>query len=302
MVATDPTPQKEALLMAQRGKPPEGYYTASTARRKLGNISDGMLRSLIQRGLIQRDVPPGRKQGFYKRETVDKLAKEIQASWHGGTLGTGTKFRQATLDDLDAIADIDERTFNASEDDPEPRQAYLQRCRETYSRWMQRNSQATFVLTNAANKVVGFISLLPLKKSTLDDLVHDRIQWTEIPNEDIELFEPQKPLHIYVIALCVDPSYKGTLKEKYGAWLISRLFNLFFTLAKQGIEIETITARNALNKPDGKRLLQGLGIPQLRSPTPSMHLFSVRVAEAGNPLLSKYYDTLMEWKKKHQED
>ncbi len=287
--------------MAQRGKPPEGYYTASIARKKLGNISDGMLRSYIEKGLIERVVPPGRKQGFYKRDAVDKLAKEIEISWYGGTSTRGTQFRQAAPTDLDAIVDIDERTFNAPEAKPEPRQVYLQECKETYSRWMQKNPQTFFVLTNAANKVVGFSSLLPLKKSTLDDLVNDRVKWSDIPNEDIELFEPENPLHVYIIALCIDPSYKGALKEEYGARIISRLFNLFASLAKQGVEIETITARNDFNHPDGKRLMQKLGMPQLRSPVPHMHLFAIRVAEAGNPLLAKYYNTLVEWKKQQKE-
>lgn len=294
--------QKEALLMAQRGKPPEGYYTASTARKKLGNISDGMLRSYIEKGLVKRVVPPGRKQGFYTRETVDKLAKEIEFSWYGGTTTTGTHFQQAALTDMDAIADIDERTFNAPDEEPEPRQAYLQQCKETYSRWLQRNPQTFFVLTNAASKVIGFASLLPLKESTLDNLIHDKIKWTGISDEDIDLFEPNKPLYLYVIALCVDPVYKGALKEEYGAKMISNLFNFVLHLAKQGVEIKTITARNAFHKPDGKRLLQKLGMSQLRSVVPSMQLFSIQVAEAGHPLLAKYQDTLVAWKKQHTEE
>lgn len=293
--------KREALPMVQRGKPPEGYYTASTARKKLGNISDGMLRTYIQKGLIERTVPPGRTQGFYKRETVDKLARELESNWYGGTKVARTHFRQATPADIEAIADIDERTFNAPEQEPEPRKVYLQWDRETYLRWMQRNPQTFFVLTNATDKVVGFASLLPLKKNTLDRLVRDEIKWTDILDGDIDIFEPGKPIHLYVVALCVDPVYKDAIKEGYGAKMISGLFHFFLDLAKQGIEISTITARNALDKPDGKRLLQKLGMPQLRSPVAHMHLFSMRVADAGHPLLARYYDALLNWKIEHKE-
>ncbi len=292
------TTLKEALLMAKRGKPPEGYYTASTARKKLGNISDGMLRTYIQKGLIERTVPPGRKQGFYRREAVDKLAREFSPLPHG-TGSTRTHFRQATPTDIEAAADIDERTFNTDEE--EPRKIYLQQATETYLRWAQRNPQTLFVLSNATDKVVGFLSLLPLKKSTLDRLLRDEIKWTDIPNEDIDLFEPGKPLDIYVMTLCIDPAYKGSIKEGYGARMISGLFNFFMDLAKQGIEIGTITARNDLDKPDGKRLLQKLGMPQLRSPVAHAHLFSVRVADAGHPLLTRYYDTLIQWRQEQKE-
>src|ERR1700687_166034 len=90
--------QREALQMAKRGMPPEGYYTASTTRKKLGNISDGMLRSYIQRGLIRRNIPPGRKQGFYKREDVDKLARTLD-DFLINTNKPDTEFQQATIED-----------------------------------------------------------------------------------------------------------------------------------------------------------------------------------------------------------
>ena len=292
---------KEALSpMVQRGRPPVGYLTASTTRRKLGNISDGMLRSYIQRGLIERVVPAGRKQGFYKREDVEKLARELEFSWQEDTKVARSRFRQATAADIDAIADIDERIFNATEDEPEPRKTYLQWDRDTYLRWMRRNPQTFFVLTSVANKVLGFASLLPLRKETMDRFVRDEIRWMDIPDEDIDLFEPGKPLHLYVIALCIDPAYPRKVKEGYGARLISGVFDFFLGLAKCGVEIETITARNELNHPDGKHLSQKLGLPQLRSPVKRMHLFSIRVADSGYPLLVQYYDTLTRWKEEHQ--
>lgn len=294
------TTVKEALLpMVQRGKPPVGYLTASATRKKLGNISDGMLRSYLVKGLIERVVPPGRKQGFYKREDVEKLAREIEFPRQEDTRAARTYFRQATEADIEAIADIDERIFNATEEEPEPRKVYLEWDRKTYLRWMRRNPQTFFVLTNAADKVVGFASLLPLKRSTMDRFLRDEVRWMDIADEDIDLFEPGKPLHLYIIALCVDPAYKRKIKEGYGARLISGVFDFFLDLARHGVEIETITARNELNHPDGKRLSQKLGMPQLRSPVARMNLFSVKVAESGYPLLVQYYDTLTRWKQEH---
>lgn len=167
---------------------------------------------------------------------------------------------------------------------------------------MQRNPQTFFVLTAAADKVVGFASLLPLRKSTMDRLIGDEIKWIDIANEDIDLFEPGKPLHLYVVALCVDPIYKRKIKEGYGARLISDVFDFFLNLAKRGVEIDTITARNELDKPDSKRLSQKLGMPQLRSPVAHTNLFSVRVADSGYSLLVAYSNLLETWKKEHQRE
>src|SRR5436305_6189658 len=109
--------KSEARSRIQRGNPPEGYYTASTVRKSLGNISDGMLRSYIQRGLIERTVPPGRKQGFYKRETVDKLAKEIQISWNENIPKSYIKPVE-TLDEMRDCLNIANVVFGGTDDTP----------------------------------------------------------------------------------------------------------------------------------------------------------------------------------------
>jgi len=286
-------------MSIRRGHPPEGYITAKQAKKKLGGISDGKFRSYIQDGKIERLIPPGMKQGFYNRVDVEKLAKEIDSFWESSTKAQRTQFQMAVPEDIPAISAIDEKTFNVGKEDAEPKDAYLEWIEETYRRWMTKNPQVFFVLRNGANKVVGFVALLPIKKETMDRFVRGEIRMADIPTEDVELFEPGKPLHLYVIALCIDPSYKATTKEEYGAKMVRGLFVHLLELAQRGIEIATITARNEKDKPDGRRLLQKLGIPQLRSPVPDIALFSVTVADAGHPLLMKYSDTLAEWKQDH---
>src|SRR2546423_721696 len=80
-----------------RGQPPNGWYTAKEARGKLGNITDGKLRTLIGigEGKIERMEPPGAKQGFYKASDVHKIArawnKEAMGKQH---INTPIKFRR----------------------------------------------------------------------------------------------------------------------------------------------------------------------------------------------------------------
>jgi hypothetical protein len=288
-----------ARMSVRRGHPPTGYITAAQAKKKLGDISDGKFRGYIQEGKIERLIPKGMKQGFYRREDVDRLAREIEAIWDSGKRGPQTQFQIATPEDIPTIAAIDEATFNAGKEDAEPKEAYLRWIEGTYLCWMTKNPKAFFVLRNASNKVVAFACLLPIKRDTLNRFVNGTIKMSDIRSEDVELFEPGKPLHTYVIALCVDPTYKGKIKEWYGGRMLSGLRVFLMELARNGIEIETITARNEKDKPDGRNLLNKLGIPQLRSPVPDMYLFSVRVADAGHPMLANYYDSLIEWKQQH---
>lgn len=289
--------------MIQRGKPPSGYLTASATRRMLGNISDGMLRTYINKGLIERFVPPGRTQGFYRREDVEKLAREIEfTAWQADARASRSSFRPATAEDIEAIADIDERTFNARGTNPEPRKLYFQQGVETYARWLARNPQTFFVLENTAGKILGFACLLPMKWEAMERFIRDEVKWTDIADSDIDLFEPGNPLHLYVIALCIDPVYPRKQRRTYGARLLSGVFEFFLELARRGVEIATITGRNEPNHPDGKRLMQDLGMPLLRSPVSHMLLFSVRLAESGYPKFMKYTEILEQWKREHQQE
>ena len=195
-------------------------------------------------------------------------------------------FVQATADDLPIIVDIDKRTFQEALSE------------ETYLRWMHKNPEVFFVLRDAENKVIGFACLLPMTKEAMQRFVRDEIGLDDILSDDIDLFEPGRPLHIYIIALCIDPAFNSTTKHTYGASLVRGTFTFLLDLAKRGVEIETITARTFTS--DGIRLLRKLGIPQLRSPVQGKNLFEVRVSDSGFPILVHYSDLLAEWQREHQ--
>ncbi len=252
-----------------RLKPAPGYVTSTEAAKML-DISDATLSTYVKNGWLKRYGPPERKHKFYKeseiraliasRNTFDEYQEWIPAT-----------FSFATPEDIPVIADIDEKIFNEKEESAEPKEVYTRWIGETYLRWMQKNPETFFVLRNNQDKIVGFASLVPMKKDTMNRFIKNEIKMSDIPSDDIELFEPEKPLHLYVMALCVDPTYNVSIKRRYGAGLIRGLFAFLLELAQKGIEIETITARNQKNKPDGKKLLQKLGIPQLRSSDPDMY-------------------------------
>jgi hypothetical protein len=281
-----------------RLKPAPGYITAKEAITML-DISDATLSQYVKNGWLKRYGPPERKHKFYKLSEIEALiaSRNVFGEYQEKLPAS---FSPATPQDIPAIADIDERTFNANKKEKaEPKEAYIHWVEAVYLNWLQKNPETFFVLRNTANKIVAFAALVPIKKNSLDCFVKGEIKMSEIPSDDIEAYEPGKPLHLYVIALCIDPVYRAGAKVAYAFLLIEKLFAFLLDLARRGVEIETITARNEKDKPDGKRLLQKLGIPQLRSPIPDIHLFSVRVADSGYPKLVQYSDTLAQWKREH---
>ena len=271
-----------------RKQPPEGYLSAGEASEML-KVTDAMLSKYVKQGRLHRYGPEERRHKFYKFSEVQAIIDSDRAFFEAGDQPKHLPsfFTQATTDDVPVIVDIDKRTFDEA------------LSQETYLRWMRKNPETFFVLRDAENTVIGFACLLPMKKETMARFVRDEIELDDISPEEIELFEPGQSLHLYIIALCIDPAFKTDVKHTYGASLVRGTFTFLLDLARRGVEIETITARTFT--ADGIRLLRKMGIPQLRSPVPGKHLFEVRVPDSGFPILEHYSDLLSEWKREHQQ-
>jgi hypothetical protein len=278
-----------------RLQPAPGFITAKDAISML-DISDATLSQYVKRGWLKRYGPSGRKHKFYKLSEVEAIIA-ARNTFEEYQEKLPAFFELATFEDIPTIVDIDERTFNVDQW-AEPKESYIQWIAETYSHWFSKNPEAFSVLRDTAGKVVGYSIFLPLKKSIIDRFVRDEINMSDISSGDVDRFEPGKPLHIYVIALCVDSVYRTKqAKHGYGRRLVLGLLDFILDLARRGVEIETITARSYT--PDGKRLLRDIGMTHLRSPIPGKELFSIQVPDSGFWALIRYSDLLEEWKREH---
>lgn len=59
------------------------YYTASEARRALGNIGPSSLKYLVDHGILKKYIPPGKIQGLYSKSEVDALAEAHRRFFEG---------------------------------------------------------------------------------------------------------------------------------------------------------------------------------------------------------------------------
>jgi hypothetical protein len=273
--------KNEALSMVQRGKPPEGYYTASTVRRRLGNISDGMLRSYIQRGLIERTVPPGRKQGFYKRETVDKLAKELLSPWGDSILKSSIKPVE-TLDEMQECINIANLVFNGTDDTP----------MEVYAGRIKANPYC-YHMVKSNNKIVGFAGIVPLREGKLSEVLAQTVP-VNISNNDVVPFKPGTVAEIYISVMVTNPDASTLYRHAWGFRMIRYLMRLIKEWGYQGIIIKTIGARSAM--PDGVKLLQHLGFTEIKRATPERRTFIIDVEKSGIPFIEQYQEALAEWR------
>jgi hypothetical protein len=263
-----------------RKQPPKEYYTATQVKNKLG-ISDGMLHTYVQKGRLQRIVPAGRKQGFYLRSEVGRLANELDTFFATRSQNTST-FAKATEEDIKGIVELTRVLFGIRDS--------VSATVERRKKWIRKNPD-TFYVLRIDGQVIGYAAFLPLKPEKIEKILREEEFSQDLTAEDIEEFQPGKPFHLYYMAIAVKTDMSRAERRIYGARLIHGVLNALVELGKRGIVIETMTARS--DTADGIRLMRHLGLTEVTSTTEKRN-FVLRVAESAIPEILPYKQALQE--------
>lgn len=267
-------------------------YTSAQVREKLG-ISSSTLKNLVDRGLIERVIMPGYKQGHYTKDSVDQYYEQKK-------LFT-TKY--LSEEEIDHSTDNEEPTVEMTE---VRTREEMEQCMEISQalfgvgmdvidermRIVEKNSSTYFMLKKD-DEAIGYFSLMPLRIGKLDDLLKQTLP-VRTNIEDIEEFKPGVQVDLYLTAIGVKPGFD---KLKYGSRLLGRMMDLILDLGRQGIEIITIAARS--NMPDGVRLMKHAGFTEIEPATPERRTFIINVKESGIPFMRRYKRALAEWQQEH---
>ncbi len=240
-----------------------------------------MLRTYVQAGKIERMVPPGRKQGFYKREDVEKLARTMDDFPINKTEKTGTQFLQATREDIPEIVRLLIELFGG--DDTSARR----------QSWLTANPEVTFVV-KSRGKAVGCVFVLPLTREKIEAIFSDQDTNSSRSIEATEIlpYQSGKPVCLYVVSMGVK-GVTPTAKRVRGEILVLGLFKFLVGLGKRDIPIELIAGRSETH--DGINLMKRIGFTEIESQTTNRN-FLIEVERSGIPLILQYKKAL-----RHQE-
>ena len=258
------------------------YYTAAQVKSMLG-ITDGMLYNYIDNGALDRIIPPGKKQGVYRRDEVDQLARELHAFIITRDKNKkSTQFvRVTTEDEMIECQEISQALFGVGRDTVKERMRIVAKNPETYH----------YVKDEKLQQIVGYVAMMPLKTGKLEKVLSQDIP-VRIDTEDIETFDQPKNVDIYLHAIGVKPGFSILDKHIYGARLVSGLMELITQVGKQGISIGTIAARS--NMPDGIRLMKHAGFTEIAPLSPGRRTFVIDVENSGIPFILQYKKVLHE--------
>lgn len=253
------------------------HYTAAQVKEKLG-ITQGTLYNYVRNGTLNPVVPPGKRQGVYSRNEVDQLAHELRA-FMATRQKSASVFAKATIEDVPDCARLSDEFFGGLHFDIEKQIA-----------WMKKNPDICYVVKDEG-KVVGYVLMLPLNPPKIERFLRGEESSLDLETEDIEEFIPGKPAHIYMASIAVTGKASLFERRTYGARLVGGLLKTLIDMGKRGIILETIAARSS--KPDGIRLLRGIGFTELLSNTDKKN-FIIDVEKSGIKEIVEYKQALKE--------
>lgn len=259
------------------------FYTAKDVKDKLG-ISQGELNTYIRNGTLKSEIPPGKKQGVFRRAEVDQLARERQI-FINMPQKTSSTFSKAKREDIRAMVEITRVLFGLRES-----------VDETLARrltWFDKSEDIFYVL-KSERQVVGYAAILPLKLEKIERILNGQEYAQEVNAEEIETLESGKVVHIYLMAAGIIPGVSHYEKRSYGARLIAGMMDVIIDLGRKGVIIETLAARS--DTPDGIRLLKQ-GFTEIPTETHARN-FIIKVGESGIPFIQEYKQALSQSNKK----
>lgn len=265
--------------MTKRATAPKGFYTASDVMRILG-IGNSTLYHYVNIGKIRKVIPPDRKEGYYIKSEVDKMARArelflLQYS------SDSSIFRKANEKDIQAIHNLSLSIFGAT----------IAPSYESRLTPYLKNPDIYYVVEQD-DIIVGYLGVVPIKDDVAERIMGETeaarsallTSMTEVVTpENILMFEPGEAKNIYLIAVVK----QGLSRSKYyGMKLISGGFDILKDYAQRGIFVKKLYSVS--RTPDGIKLCKDLGFTETVIPGNPLKRFELDVETTTSPFLSEY--------------
>lgn len=205
------------------------YYSSREAQQHLG-INVGAFYYLVDTGKIMKLTPPGKKQGFYSKHQIERLAEE-RLKRRTVERAPGTTFMKATLDDIHEEHELAALMLNGSA-------AYGV---STYEAWLRKNSEINFIIRDQG-RLVAFMLVLPVKQEIIERWMNGEIREWEIRAEDVLLYTPGSSVGCIIMSMVITSDADKRKRRQYGMHLIRGFLQFLHDLAGQDITITSFYA------------------------------------------------------------
>lgn len=259
------------------------YYTGREVQRKLG-ITEPALRNLVNQRKLRKVTPPGKQHGVYLREEVDTYAEKWMA-FLTAEEPPKTTFEVAKPEDMEAENQLAQRAIGS----PGRMTPDIRRL------WLARNPEGHYLLKHN-KKLVAFFWILPIKHETLIAFMDGKIRGGEITPDDIETFEPGKPVECLIVGIASEPDVGGITRMHYVQHLLRGTKKEIGKLGQKGIIITKIYATS--DSPTGIATAIHAGMSEYGPRIGKRLRFIMNVESSTSFLLDDYKKALAIWKKR----
>jgi hypothetical protein len=246
--------QQENTPRSRKKAPDDSLYTAAEAAEKLG-MPMSTFQTKVRKGEIEKFTPEGKKEGFYPKAVIDRMASERQQ----GSSSRSHQDQPVHQIQSDGYAETDWVTL------PDEPYAYVLDT-ELYGvensvspsitwTWWEKNPRACMILYNRENRrdIWGLLSIIPMEEEIIFKLLRGEMEEKEIRAEHVLTYEPGHSYSCYVAAASLRPE-----RKKYFGLLLHRVMD-YWCEQYPDIQIKKLYAF-ALDEDegDGWRLIKKL--------------------------------------------
>lgn len=270
--------------MGRTGNIPDSLYSAGQAIKLLG-IPRSSFYDMVEKGKITKIAVPNRKDGYYLKSQIDEMVRAQQMFILQYTSKPAI-FEKATANDALGIYEVGVSLWG-TRGTPTV---------ETRLGWYKSNPDIDHVVKQEG-VVVGYISLMPLKHETIEQLMLGEKRGWEVTPDELLPFVPGVPLECFVMAIGV---LAGVQKaEKYGMRLLVGSVHALGELAQKGVILEKLYATSS--SPDGIKICRDFGFEEEDDSIPgtTRKKFVIDVATSRSLLLEEYHKQRESQQAKH---
>jgi hypothetical protein len=264
-------------------------YTASEARKRLGGMSTSSFKRLVDSGKIRKVVPPGKIQGKYLKEDVDKLAEAMEQFvqiYSASEPVEKIEFSQAKDE-----SDIQETVYIARQNLGDNAYGLEKRIA-----WFKQAPKGDYVLKHEGI-IVGYFSMQAIKPESIN-LVFHRKSGVSLQLEDMLPIVSGHPIDVHISGIGIKKGISRQQTKYYGMVLLHRLFETLINLGKQGIDIHKVWAKSST--VSGIKLSRDLGFAELGYVNNEQMGFVLDLETSNLPAVKQYREMLKQYYKNRQ--
>jgi hypothetical protein len=280
-------------------KAPSGFYTAKEAMEKL-RLTKGTFHNQVKSGKIKKHTPPNRKEGYYDKKEIDKMAQANALFTLIHSIEPITFEKVTTEEDLRGIVDLCIAIYG-------------QGGTPSYDARLEiwQKNPGVYYIVKQEGIVVGYISLIWFDEEAINTLMGPTPKQTTISSagtgiysitgpEHILPFTPNKPIDHLFISMGVRPGLSNTEQRDYGFKLLRGIAEVLTNFAYQKMPVKFLYATS--DRGEGIRLARKLGMKETKHPNDPLIRFELDLNEITNhPVLQHYREVLESMKAKENQ-